>query len=227
MHVSAVAFPYWFDQPSERESADRAYVLRGLDDNASSHAHRAPLGELDRALIQRIQAGELSAFEELYRAHADGLIGFAVRLCGSRDVAQDVVEDLFVHLWERRTTWQPQSTLRAYLYAAVRHRVADHARAEHRARARAERAIQDPSLTTPPASVQGSLELSEQFAAVWRIVDAFPPLRRQIMYLRWVREFSPEEIAAAVGLSRNAVDQHLSRAIRAIRDAVLASSRDG
>jgi len=217
--ASAVVVPYWFDGSSDADRVDRRYPLRALDAE-TERAQSAPLTDDDRTLVQRIRAGESAAFEELYRAHAEGLIGFAFRLCGVRSNAYDAVADLFVALWERRATWAPRSGLRAYLYAAVRHRVADQLRSERRAEIRQGTLVHDPSLTPETVPADADVERHDELAVVWKVVEKFPPLRRQVTYLRWARGFTPEEIAVTTGLNRNAVDKHLSRAVQAIREAV-------
>lgn len=179
----------------------------------------------DKWLAERVRGSDMAAFEALYRAHASGLIGFGYKICGSRDAAQDAVSDVFVRLWERRESWYPQSGLRAYLYTAIRHRLMDQARSERRADERAAAVVNDPSLAHPVLSPEKEAELKDESAALWQLIDSLPPLRRQVMYLRWSRDLSPVEIAEILGINRNAVDKHLSRAMEAIRNAG-GSSRD-
>ena len=168
-----------------------------------------------------IRAGDERTFERLYSENATGLLGYALRLSGSREIAQDVVAELFVQLWDQRAEWRPRVSVRAYLYTAIRHRIANAVRAERRGDARAGRVVTDPSLApSAPAAPDAAFEMDERLAVVWHVVDGFPPLRRQVMYLRWARGLSPEEVATVLGLNRNAVDKHLSRAMQAIRDAM-------
>jgi len=212
---------YWFDGSSADDPIDRAYPLRALNDAE----HTAPIDATETDIVEKIRNGDSTAFETLYRAHASGLIGFAYRLCGDRAAAQDVVADVFTAVWNRRSEWNPQSGLRAYLYAAIRHRVIDRQRAETRASVRALRFVRDTSCDQPSQLHGETLEEpDDRIAVIWRVVDTFPVLRRQVMYLRWARELTPQEIAVALGLSRGAVDQHLSRAVAVLRRAMRADS---
>jgi RNA polymerase sigma-70 factor (ECF subfamily) len=208
----------WFGGLSDADPVDPAYPLRAIQESAESAA--ALSGAADRELVAAIRRDDGAAFERLYRDQARDLIGYAFRLCGARAMAQDVVADLFVHLWQHRHAWAPRTSVRAYLFTAVRHRVANARRAERRADARAARAITDPTIAAVPPRPDSNVDLDADLAMVWRTVDAFPSLRRQVVYLRWARGLSAEEVGAVVGISRNSVDKHLSRAMQAIRAAV-------
>lgn len=205
---------YWFNGWSDADPVDRRYPLRALAEGAEADAGTSSV-DPEASLVPRIRAGDEVAFAELYRGHAAGLLGYAYRLCGSRATAQDVVAELFTHLWERRVSWVPRSSVRAYLYTAIRHRVMNALRTERRADTRAAQVVAEVTMTV---TAEPEESRDPRLDAVWRVIDAFPPLRRQVMYLRWARGLTPEEIATVLGLNRNAVDKHLSRALRAIRE---------
>jgi len=225
---SPVTAPYWFEGWPGADSADRQYPLLALGGGTSGRdggaAGASNLSD-DRDVVEKIRAGDDRTFEQLYRTHAPDLLEYALRLSGSRAIAQDVVSELFVRLWEQRDGWTLRGSLRAYLYTATRHRVSNVLRTEKRADVRARRVVDDASLANdslsgPEAFGQPGVTDDDRLSAVWRVVDEFPPLRRQVMYLRWARGLTAEEVASVLGLNRNAVDKHLSRAIQAIRSAL-------
>jgi RNA polymerase sigma-70 factor (ECF subfamily) len=181
----------------------------------------------DRALIASIrgadEAAALEAFEVLYRRHADLLIAFTASVLEEPADAVDVVHDVFVTLWEHRTTWHPDATrgVRGYLYASVRNAARNRARTERRAAVRALRVVEsaEAQVVEPqvaePVSVENDAD--ELLAQVWAALGRFPTLRKQVALLRWGEGMSPQGIAETLDISRNAVDQHLYRAIHALR----------
>ncbi len=78
--------------------------------------------DLERAWIARARAGDIGAFEAIFRAHYQRLCLFAESLVNSSDQAEDLVEDVFVRTWESRETCRGCDSLKAYLYVAVRNR---------------------------------------------------------------------------------------------------------
>ena len=81
-------------------------------------------------LIARIRRGDESAFESLYLAHHDELWRFAYTHVRSRDVAEELVQDVFLAVWGTRATWEVKTRVRAWLYASVRHLALNHLRHE-------------------------------------------------------------------------------------------------
>jgi RNA polymerase sigma-70 factor (ECF subfamily) len=58
----------------------------------------------------------------MFRAYRDDLVGFAESLLRSREAAQEIVQDLFLRLWQMRDLWEPKGALNTYLFRATRNR---------------------------------------------------------------------------------------------------------
>ena len=80
----------------------------------------------------RLRSGDTAVFELIYRAYHLVLWKYAYQFVHSRDAAQDIVQDVFVDLWDRRETLEIRKTLEAYLFIAVRNRAMDVVRHETR-----------------------------------------------------------------------------------------------
>lgn len=178
----------------------------------------------ERALLARVREGDEAAFEALYRAYYRPLLRFAFPLTGSAAAAEEVVADVFVHLWERRTTLQVQHAVNTYLFTATRNRALNllrHERVERRWRERMggvdeEESIDAPAIPTPDAAID-----EERIRdAVQRAIATLPEQRRLVVTLRWEQGMSYAEIAEVVGSSVVAVERQLSRALKALRVAL-------
>ena len=77
---------------------------------------------------ERIRSDNEAAFEALFRALAPGLCVLATRYVGSHQVAEEIVQDLFLQLWTRRSELAVEHSLTAYLFTAVRNRALNQVR---------------------------------------------------------------------------------------------------
>ena len=174
----------------------------------------------EAALLARLRAGDESACEALFLAHHEALWRFAYGHVRSSDVAEEIVQEVFLQLWRDRARLDVRTSVRAWLYGAVRNQALNHVRHErvvHRLAdrvARAEVTPDDapPAMSTPLADVQATLESNELDAVVARAIAALPEKRRTAMSLRWAHDLSAPEIARVIGTTPEAVRVLLTRA---------------
>jgi RNA polymerase sigma-70 factor, ECF subfamily len=172
----------------------------------------AAVDDEESDLVPRIRRGDESAFESLYLAHHDELWRFAYTYVRSRDVAEELVQDVFLAVWGTRATWEVNTRVRAWLYASVRHLALNHLRHE-RVVARTTGASSHPQRESgPPMDQQLALEAEEIDRAVIHAIAELPERRRVAMTLRWKHEMSSLEIARVLGTTPEAVRTLLSRA---------------
>jgi RNA polymerase sigma-70 factor (ECF subfamily) len=161
-------------------------------------------------LVARIRGGDEGAFESLYLAHHNELWRFAYSCVRSRDVAEELVQDVFLAVWGTRATWAVNARVRSWLYASVRHLALNYLRHERVvARTIAPDVV---AMGEPPLDQQLSLEAEELAQAVGRAIADLPERRRIAMTLRWNHDMSSLEIARVLGTTPEAVRTLLTRA---------------
>jgi RNA polymerase sigma-70 factor (ECF subfamily) len=186
----------------------------------------------EASLVARIRAGDESAFQALYLRHHDGLWRFAYAYVRSRDVAEELVQDVFLSLWDTRASWEVTTRARAWLFAAVRHLALNHLRHERVvARAHgdggtaggagrasdahgdaAHSRIESSTMGAPPTGQHEAVEAQELDDAIARAIAELPERRRIAMTLRWKEDMSSLEIATVLGTTPEAVRVLLTRA---------------
>jgi RNA polymerase sigma-70 factor (ECF subfamily) len=167
-------------------------------------------GELSR----RIGAGDELAFESAFRMHYARLCDFANTIVRAPDIAEEVVQDVFANLWHNRSRLRINTSLRAYLYAAVRNRALNHQR-----RAAPERALDaQPEAPAADPGAHAALESAELRARVREAIRSLPPRNREVLELRWLHGLTHKEIAESLGISLKGVENHLARGLAALRD---------
>jgi len=159
-------------------------------------------------------APDVAAFEGVFRTHYAPLCDYVYSYVRSRAVAQELVQDLFLRLWERAPT--AAETLAApYLYTAARNRAVGHLRRERVAAAWAN----DPACAAraaPPAADE-PLREHELRAALDNAVAALPERCRLVFTLSRYRRLSNADIARMLSISVNTVEQQMWRALKTLR----------
>lgn len=183
--------------------------------------HSAGLPESrDRRWVEAIRTGETQAFEAMFRAYADGLCGFVYRYVGSRDEAQEQVQDLFLWIWDHRHEWEVVGTLKTYLYKAARNRALSavrHKRVEQRFQLRAAR--EAGGRVEAPTGLAADQELcaGELESAIERAIAKLPGRCRQVFELNRKQHLAYAEIAEVLQISSKTVEVHMGRALTALR----------
>lgn len=174
---------------------------------------------LSPELIARAAAGDELAFEQLFKIMHPQLVAFGTRYVRDRARAEELVQDLFFDLWNSRGSWTIRTSLRSYLFGALRNRAFNLQRRDaveqDWSRDEAQPAVR--ALHQAPARADDLFEAAEQRTA---LADAFAklPERCQLaMHLRWRDELSYAEIADALGISIKGVENQLGRGLKAIR----------
>jgi len=180
----------------------------------------------DAALVARLRRGESPAFRELWDAYHARLADFAMRYLGSRDGAADVVQDVFIALWERHADIDIRGSVAGYLYGMVRHTVLD-IRKHERVVRRHEELTASAYLSAPTVARNlgaDALDVEALQRTVRRVVSSLPPRTREIFLMSREDGLAPGAIAAVLGIAPQAVYNQLSRALGALHDAIASDS---
>ena len=172
-------------------------------------------------LVARIRGSDEKAFESLYLAHHDELWRFAYNYVRSRDIAEELVQDVFLAVWGSRETWDVHTRVRAWLFASVRHLALNHLRHERivarmigvaQAASGGDAATEAVAMAAPPMDQLLAIEAEELDNACLQAIGELPDRRRIAMTLRWKHDMSSLEIARVIGTTPEAVRTLLTRA---------------
>jgi RNA polymerase sigma-70 factor (ECF subfamily) len=156
--------------------------------------------------------GESRAFDLLFRRHFEPLTRLVARMVSCRHVAEELVQDVFLRMWNGREDFAVRDP-ETYLRRAARNRALDWLRREHLHRAWAEEVLREVRATAPetPSAHQASQDdLAEVRCAIAESLDTMPQRRRLVCQLRWQAELGPTNIASRLGLSVKTVEAHLT-----------------
>jgi RNA polymerase sigma-70 factor (ECF subfamily) len=170
------------------------------------HALPAP----ESGAAAHTSAPHYHTWESAFQAHYVELCEYVLRFVGAAGAAQDLVQDLFLSLWDSRTRRGGACLTRPYLYVAARNRALKYLRHRRVAAAWIERASrEEPATASSPEDLYLRRELAD---AVARAVAELPTRCREIFVLRRQHQLSYREIAARAGVSLGTVKSQMWRA---------------
>jgi RNA polymerase sigma-70 factor (ECF subfamily) len=175
----------------------------------------------DQQWAGRIQVGDPAAFEKLFRAYAELLCNFVNQYTGSPEIAEEIVQDLFLKIWKERATWSPTVSVKSYLYAAARNLALDYLKHKRVVEAWQRESSQDGFTATSPSELFNRKQLQQ---AVRDAIASLPPRCRQVFQLSRQHGLTYREIATVLDLSIKTVETHMRRAFCSLRRQ-LASHR--
>jgi RNA polymerase sigma-70 factor (ECF subfamily) len=182
-----------------------------------------PTTELE--LVQRARAGDVNAFETLYRAYNDRIYNFAKRVTGSAEDAGDVTQETFVRAWNALTRLRVDDTFGVWLHRIALNRCRDFIKKRARDSALSIDATQ-PDADGEPMRVEieghgltpeQELISGEVRNAVVRAVDSLNAEHRMVVTMHHMEGMDVEEISAVLGVPKGTVMSRLSRAREALR----------
>jgi RNA polymerase sigma-70 factor (ECF subfamily) len=168
-------------------------------------------------LVQAARAGDLAAFERLYRENERRVFALCMRLSADPALAEELTQEVFVRAWRKLDSFRGQSAFSSWLYPLTVNVALSERRSRRR---RLARVVPADDLTTleppsPTPTPEAAFDLEKAMAGL-------PPGARQVFVLHDVEGRTHEEIAALLGLAPGTSKAQLHRARRLLRE-VLAS----
>lgn len=165
----------------------------------------------DRQLIEQIRQGDQKAFRLLFEKYYSGLLGYGSHLLGDRESARELIQDLYLTLWENRQSIRIES-VKSYLYTSLYHKALNLIR-HRRVAERMSKEIGADQVQTTDASYPAPF-LQQ---ALIRAIESLPPRARDCFTLTQLDELSIRETAGRLGLSEKTVENHLARSRKILR----------
>jgi len=212
------------DRGNPRERRDTHDAASGGTRQDAPDAARVSPEEVQ--LVQRLRAGDETAFDACVRRYGDPVVRVAQVVTGSRDTAWDVAQEVLLELWRGRERLDPTRNLGGYLYRAARHRALDFVRREHAHTRAAHAAYPDDTDVVERNLGDVAVDAADFRARVHAVLDALPPRCREIFLLHREAGLDYAELEMTLGLSNATIRNQVSRATRHLARALAAGLFD-
>jgi RNA polymerase sigma-70 factor (ECF subfamily) len=169
----------------------------------------------DLELFDRLRSGRQDAFDAIFHTYYVRLVGLAESMLRDRAAGEEIVQDVMLELWRRRSTLTVETSLRAYLFRATRNRALNHIRHQRVSQRSDVHAAAD-LVAAPTADAQ--LTEQEIDAAVRQALTQLPARCREVFELSRMHGLKYAEIARVLDISVKTVEAQMGKALRIMRE---------
>jgi len=172
---------------------------------------------IDESLVKRFTQGDMQAFDEIYSLFNYKLQKFIFSLVKNQTDTEDLVHEVFVKVWENRGKLKVHSAFNSYLFTIaynttisfIRERVKDTRYIEY---------VKSVQVEADDIDLVENLDTDEMNEALNRLIEKMPERQRQVFKMKHFQNCSYKEIAQALNISVNTVENHIVKAHRFLKD---------
>jgi RNA polymerase sigma-70 factor, ECF subfamily len=180
----------------------------------------------DEELMELVDAGDTRAFEVIFDRHSGAGYSLALRMCGRRALAEDIVQEAFLSLWRSGSGYdRARGSVRSWVLSAVHNRAVD---ALRRTGAKAGRDVSDEGIAERlPArdATDAEVERRDESRRVRGALDELPPDQRQVIELAYFGGLSHSQIAEMLDLPPGTVKGRMRLGLTKMRSALGEAER--
>ena len=175
-------------------------------------------------LRARLPRRDRAALERFYEIYFDRVYGYVRRMLGEDHLAEDVTQDVFMHIQRSIHTYDPAREIGPWVFTIATNKVRDFWRSKQHKDAQLVASFDDEERNIPVPSKAGGplpeLEQAELSRELDRAIDALPPGMRETLVLRYFEGLPFDEIGARIGRNETAVRKRYSRALADLRESL-------
>ena len=164
-------------------------------------------------IIRRAADGDVEAFELLYREHAGHVLGLCLRMTRDRGEAEELVQDVFVKVWEKLGSFRGGSAFSTWVHRVAVNHVIESLRAKARWRDRHDASVDPDAAKDSVFAQQAGADIDLE-----RAIAQLPIQARMVFVLHDIEGYKHREIAESTGLAVGTCKAHLHRARQLLRE---------
>ena len=167
------------------------------------------------------QKGNTLAFETYFNRYKKQLSYFAQDILKKKpEIAEEIVSDSFLKLWERRQDFASEQNIKAFLFIATKNSCLTYLKSFHQTKMVNTEQINEDSLVEDPAIYQ-SLIRSEALAILNREIENLSPIQKKVIQMSHLEDRETKEISENLNMTANAVHVNYSRAVQQLRKKLI------
>jgi len=172
----------------------------------------------DEALMRAVRAGDLARLGDLFDRYHRTLFEFLSRMTGHRELAQDLVQEVFLRILKYRATYRDDARFETWVFRIARNARADYYLKRHAVLPLSEEALALPDSAAGP---EGQVEHEDDSARLNAALMQLGEDRRELIVLARYQGMKHEAIAELLGIETGAVKVRIHRALKELRDLFL------
>lgn len=172
----------------------------------------------DKQLINQMVDGEVYGYEQLFKKYYAPLCGFAMKYVRDQEASQDIVQDVFYKLWNKRENMKRDVEIKPYLYVATKNTSLNYLKTSARNIDVEEETFGN--YFVEHRTAEDEIEFDDMKARLQETIAALPPKCREVFVLSRYEDMSYKEIAAHLGISVKTVENQMGKALRRLREGL-------
>eukprot|EP01133_Synstelium_polycarpum_P002973 gene2973-3419_t len=172
----------------------------------------------EHELLSRLREGDADSFKEIYERYRQRVYLYALKISKSDDVADEIAQEVFIRLWEKRMQINTEMSFEGYIKKITLHHVLNHLKKVAR-----ERTLQEQVFVYIDQirnSTEEGIYEKELVRVYHEAVEQLPPQKKLIYKMSRNEELTHDEIAEKLNISKNTVKNHMVEATKFIRSSV-------
>ena len=170
----------------------------------------------DEELMQEIKADNMFAFDILYKKYCKRVYKFGYSILKSIEETENLTQDVFLNLWENRHKVEKDSSIKSYVFTITYNSAISIIRKKAKESQFVEYLKTLQEINEQPVNVE--LEYNELTNRLDQIINELPPRQKEVYLLHRVEGLKYIEIAEQLNISINTIENHMSRALKTIRE---------
>jgi len=170
-------------------------------------------------LLTRLKTGDMLAFDQIYEMYSHKLFSFVFKILKNEAEVDDIVQEVFVKIWESRDKLEDYKLLNAYIFTIaynnsidlIRKRISNNKYLEH---------LKNSASINFTSNIVSQIEFNELSNQVEKLIAKIPDRQKQVYLLHREEGLTYPEIAEQMGISKNTVENHMAKALKYIRQNV-------
>jgi RNA polymerase sigma-70 factor (family 1) len=170
----------------------------------------------ERDLVLALQRGDEEAFETIYGLYSQRLFGRLLKLVKTEAQAQEILQDVFIKLWQYRRSLDPDKSFRSFLFKIAENKVYDFFRKAARDKVMEANLIS--LATTNYINIGEYTRAEENLILLYKAIESLPPQRQQVFRLCKLEGRSYKEVSELLSISLSTISDHIVKATKAIKE---------
>lgn len=172
----------------------------------------------DPILVSKLRDGDPESFEKLYHKHFAKLYNFCLNLTQSNGDADEIVQETFIKIWEKRENVDPQRNFLAYIFTIARHKV--YKRSIQRIKNYDIEQYYSVLLSKRNHFTEEEVNYSFLKKLINDLIRKLPRMQRKVFILSRINGLSNREIASQLALSPSTVENHIYLALKSLKKRI-------
>lgn len=172
---------------------------------------------IDNKLLREFIRGCHDSFCIIYNTYKDKVYFYCYKICKNSEDAKELVQSIFIKIWENRSKIDPERPIEPYLFTIVRNHTFDYLKSLSMHQMLH---IGLGNIELPSSNTEDAYEFTEYQNITSRIIDKLPEMRQIIFKMKYEEGLEVKQIAKMLNISPNTVKSQLNKASKTIREYI-------